>query len=213
MATSAMLSIEQFVGFLLAAGLVTLAPGPDNLMVLSIGMSKGRRKGIAFGLGCALGCLSHTLLAVLGVSALIAASPQAFTALKVCGGLYLIWLGYSALRSASSATVERRRGRELTPVRLFIKGVFANAINPKVIVFFLSFLPQFVVPAHGSVGGQMAVLGVIFTAQAAVIFGLLGYFSGTVGQWLNTNPKVGMIMDRLAGTIFIALGLRLIVSR
>ena len=82
-----MLSAEQFFGFLLAASVITVAPGPDNMMVLSIGMAKGRLPGIAFGLGCALGCLSHTLLAVLGVSALIAASPEAFKALKVCGGL------------------------------------------------------------------------------------------------------------------------------
>jgi threonine/homoserine/homoserine lactone efflux protein len=88
-----MLSIEQILGFLTAALLITLSPGPDNMMVLGIGMSKGRARGMAFGLGCALGCLSHTLLATIGVSALIAASPVAFTALKVAGGLYLIWLG------------------------------------------------------------------------------------------------------------------------
>ncbi|MEI2421393.1 LysE family translocator, partial [Arthrospira platensis SPKY2] len=104
-----------------------MAPGPDNLMVLSIGISKGRRQGIAFGLGCAMGCLSHTLLAVIGVSALIAASPQAFTALKVCGGLYLVWLGYNALRHASRATVQSQVGAELSAFNLFFKGVFANA--------------------------------------------------------------------------------------
>ena len=94
-----MLTFEQFFGFLLAATLITASPGPDNLMVLGMGISKGRRHGMAFGLGCALGCLSHTVLAAIGVSAIIAASPVAFTALKVCGGLYLIWLGIKALRS------------------------------------------------------------------------------------------------------------------
>ena len=100
-----MLTFEQFFGFLLAATLITASPGPDNLMVLGMGISKGRRHGMAFGLGCALGCLSHTVLAAIGVSALIAASPVAFTALKVCGGLYLIWLGIKALRSRGGATV------------------------------------------------------------------------------------------------------------
>lgn len=208
-----MLSAEQFFGFLLAASVITVAPGPDNMMVLSIGMAKGRLPGIAFGLGCALGCLSHTLLAVLGVSALIAASPEAFKALKVCGGLYLVWLGVNALRSAGGASVGKASNDRQSPRKLFLKGIVANAINPKVILFFLSFLPQFVIPGHGSVAAQMAWLGIIFTVQAGVIFGLLGYFSGTVGQWINTSPRLGTAMDRLTGVIFVGLGLRLIVSR
>ena len=208
-----MLSAEQFFGFLLAASVITVAPGPDNMMVLSIGMAKGRLPGIAFGLGCALGCLSHTLLAVLGVSALIAASPEAFKALKVCGGLYQVWLRVNALRSAGGASVGKASNDRQSPRKLFLKGIVANAINPKVILFFLSFLPQFVVPGHGSVAAQMAWLGIIFTVQAGVIFGLLGYFSGTLGQWINTSPRLGTAMDRLTGVIFVGLGLRLIVSR
>lgn len=208
-----MLSVEQFFGFLLAASLITLAPGPDNLMVLSIGMSQGRREGIAFGLGCALGCLSHTLLAVVGVSALIASSVEAFSVLKICGGLYLVWLGINALRSAGGASIKGDGSDRKTSGALFLKGILANVINPKVILFFLSFLPQFVVPANGSVTVQMATLGILFTLQAAVIFGLLGYFSGAVGQWVNASPRVGVAMDRLTGMIFIGLGLRLMASR
>lgn len=208
-----MLTYEQFFGFLIAAMLITASPGPDNLMVLGMGISKGRNRGIAFGLGCALGCLSHTLFAVIGVSAMIAASPAAFTALKVAGGLYLIWLGVNALRSRGGARVEKVQADEQALTTLFFKGVFANAINPKVVLFFLSFLPQFVIPANGNVSWQMAALGITFTLQAAVLFGLLGYFSGSIGQWLNAKPKAGLILDRIAGTVFVALGLRLIVSR
>jgi threonine/homoserine/homoserine lactone efflux protein len=208
-----MLTFTQFFGFLIAAILITASPGPDNLMVLGMGISKGRKQGIVFGLGCALGCLSHTVLAVVGVSAMIAASPAAFTALKVAGGLYLVWLGVNALRSRGGAKVETLETHEQGLGRLFFKGVFANAINPKVVLFFLSFLPQFIIPANGHVGWQMAALGVTFTAQAAVLFGLLGYFSGSIGQWLNSKPKAGVILDRIAGTVFVALGLRLIVSR
>lgn len=208
-----MLSPEQFLGFLLAASLITLAPGPDNMMVLSLGMARGRQAGIAFGLGCAAGCLSHTLLAVLGVSALIAASPQAFGVLTVCGGLYLIWLGIGVLRSAGSAGPSPAATSAQSPRRLFLRGVVANAINPKVVLFFLSFLPQFVVPANGNVGGQMAMLGLLFTLQAALIFGLLGYFSGAVGQRLNRRPAIGTLLDRLTAIVFLGLGLRLIFSR
>lgn len=207
-----MLTPEQFLGFLTAAILITLSPGPDNMMVLSVGIAKGRARGIAFGLGCALGCLTHTVLAVVGVSALIAASPLAFTALKIAGGLYLIWMGLQALRSRGGAKVAAGVPDE-SARQLFVKGLVANAINPKVVLFFLSFLPQFVVASTGDATWQIAWLGLIFTAQAAVLFGLLGYFSGTIGQWLNRTPRAGMWLDRIAGAIFVGLGLRLIVAR
>lgn len=208
-----MLTLTQFSGFLLAAILITLCPGPDNLMVLGMGISKGRRYGVAFGLGCGLGCLSHTLLAALGVSALIAASPLAFTLLKICGGLYLIWLGIQALRSRGGAKIGSVSEEEESLSRLFFKGVFANAINPKVVLFFLSFLPQFVIAQHGNVSLQIALLGLSFTLQAALLFGLLGLFSGAVGQWLAQRPGAGRWLDRIAGTVFVGLGLRLIVAR
>ncbi|MCH7345554.1 LysE family translocator [Pelomonas sp. CA6] len=209
-----MLSPDQFLAFLLAALLITASPGPDNLMVLSMGMSRGRRQGVVFGLGCALGCLSHTVLAAVGVSALVAASPLAFTALKVAGGLYLIWLGLQALRSTGGARVGAAEPAAAPSLcTLFFKGVFANAINPKVVLFFLSFLPQFVVPANGPVGTQLALLGLVFTAQAALLFGLLGWFAGAIGQWLNRRPRAGLWLDRVAGAVFVGLGLRLIVAR
>jgi threonine/homoserine/homoserine lactone efflux protein len=204
---------EQFIGFLLAAMLITISPGPDNLMVLGVGISRGRTQGMAFGLGCALGCLNHTILATVGISALIAASPVAFITLKVCGGLYLIWLGIQALRSRGGTKVDSSKASTESPRKLFVKGLFANSVNPKVVLFFLSFLPQFVIAENGNVGWQTAQLGLTFTLQAAVLFGLLGYFSGTVGQWLNRHPRAGLWLDRTAGTIFVALGLRLIVSR
>lgn len=207
-----LLSAEQLLGFLAAAALITIAPGPDNLMVLGIGASQGRARGIAFGLGCAIGCLSHTLLAVVGVSAAIAASPTAFTLLRVAGGLYLLWLGVSALRNTSSPDAPSIRSNNQSLTRLFMQGMLANAINPKVILFFLSFLPQFIMPAHGSVPGQMAALGVVFTVQAAVLFGLLGFFAGTVGQLTRTHPRLGLWLDRMAGIVFLALGLRLIIA-
>jgi threonine/homoserine/homoserine lactone efflux protein len=208
-----MLTLAQTLSFLLAAVLLTAAPGPDNLMVLSMGMSKGRRQGIAFGLGCALGCLSHTLLAVVGVSAIVAASPVAFTALKWIGGAYLVWLGWQALRHAQATGVAAAAASAEPGLgRLFLKGMVANAINPKVVLFFLSFLPQFVVPAQGQVALQLGWLGLLFTLQAAVLFGLLGYFAGTLGGWLNRRPRAGLWLDRLAGIVFLGLGLRLMAG-
>ena len=209
-----MVTLTQVLTFLLAAILITASPGPDNLMVLSMGISRGRMQGIAFGLGCALGCVSHTLLAALGVSAIVAASPLAFTALKWAGGAYLVWLGIGALRNAGSSTVATGASADHTALHtLFLKGMLANAINPKVVLFFLSFLPQFVVPEQGAVAWQLGILGLVFTAQAAILFSALGYFAGTIGGWLNRTPRAGIWMDRIAGTIFVGLGIRIIASR
>jgi threonine/homoserine/homoserine lactone efflux protein len=209
-----MVTLTQLLSFTLAAVLITATPGPDNLMVLGMGMSRGRRPGIAFGLGCALGCLSHTALAVLGVSAIVAASPAAFTALKWLGGGYLIWLGANMLRTrGAGARVGDVAGEQVSLRALFMKGMFANAINPKVVLFFLSFLPQFVVPAQGGTSAQLAILGLAFTGQAAVLFALLAYFAGSIGAWLNRTPRAGAWLDSVAGTVFIALGIRMAASR
>jgi threonine/homoserine/homoserine lactone efflux protein len=210
-----MLGLDQIAGFLAAAVLITLSPGPDNLMVLSLGISRGRSQGMAFGLGCSLGCLSHTTLAVLGISALIAASAAAFLALKIAGGAYLVWLGVQALRSRASIDVATPSdaGKTDSLRSLFAKGLVANAVNPKVILFFLAFLPQFVDPARGAVPGQTALLGILFTVQSALIFPAIGYFAGRVGQLFRRNPAAGKWLDRIAGTVFIVLGLRLLLVR
>ena len=208
-----MLTPDQFFAFLVAALVITAAPGPDNLLVLGLGMSRGPRHGMVFGLGCAIGCLSHTLLAVLGVSAMFAASPLAFTALKIAGGAYLCWLGWQALRSSGSIGAAPAQAADTSMGRLFAKGLLANAINPKVMLFFLSFLPQFVDASRGHVSAQTAWLGVVFTLQAALLFGLLGAFAGRIGRVLQRSPRLGLWMDRVTGAVFIGLGLRLALAR
>lgn len=209
-----MMTFAQLLSFTLAAILITATPGPDNLMVLGVSMSKGPRQGIAFGLGCAIGCLSHTLLAVLGVSALVAASPLAFTALKWIGGGYLVWLGLNALKHAGQgAQVSGFDSGSNSTRTLFFKGMFANAINPKVVLFFLSFLPQFVVPDQGHIGLQLGILGFIFAVQAGILFAVLAYFAGTIGAWLTRRPQASVWLDRIAGAVFVGLGLRMMSSR
>ncbi len=207
-----LLTPEQFFGFLSASLLITASPGPDNLMVLSIGAARGRKLGMAFGLGCGFGCLSHTLLAALGISALIASSPLAFTALKLLGGAYLVFLGWQALRSSGKINMRGSEAAPGSPYALFGKGLFVNAVNPKVVMFFLAFLPQFVVANRGDSVEQIIQLGLVFTLQAAVLFGLLGYFAGHVGRWLHRHGRAGLWLDRTAGVVFIGLGLKLILS-
>lgn len=209
----ALLSLPQLLAFVGAALLVTAAPGPDNLMVLSLGLARGRQAGIAFGSGCALGCLNHTLLAALGVGALIAASPVAFTALRVAGGLYLVWIGIGALRASwqPAAGAALRAVPPDPPRRLFLKGLAVNAINPKVVLFFLAFLPQFVDPARGGAAWQIGQLGLLFTLQALLVFGAIGWFAGGVGERLQRRPHLGQWLDRVAGLVFVGLGLRLLL--
>ena len=204
-----LLTPEQALGFLAAASLLTLAPGPDNLLVLALGASRGRRAGLAFGLGCAAGCLSHTLLAALGVSALIAASPMAFTALKLIGGGYLVYLGVQALRSSGRLDAPDAASAQDSSLRLFARGLFANAINPKVVLFFLAFLPQFVDSTRGDAAWQIIQLGLVFTLQAALLFALLGLFSGHIGAWLKRHGRAGLWLDRIAGMVFVGLGVKL----
>lgn len=209
------ISLAQVAGFLLAAALITFAPGPDNLSVLSLGLSRGRRAGIGFGLGCALGCFTHTIWATLGVTALIAASDTAFAALKFAGAAYLVWLGVQALKSPGAKfTAEAEGTPPQEAMRPYVmRGFVANAINPKVALFFLAFLPQFVDPARGAAAAQTALLGTLFALQTVLIFGALGWYAGTVGGWLRGRPAVGRWLDRATGVLFIGLGIRLALAQ
>ncbi len=208
----ALLTLPQTLAFLTAASVIAVAPGPDNLMVLSLGMSRGRRQGVAFALGCALGCLNHTALAALGISALIAASPLAFTGLKLAGGLYLIWLGVQAIRHArATGSLATATPANETPGRLFLKGLLANAINPKIVLFFLAFLPQFVDASRGHAGWQIAQLGGLMTLVSALIFAAIAWFAGSLGERLARQPKLGAWLDRAAGGIFVLLGFKLLI--
>lgn len=209
------ISLAQVAGFLLAAALITFAPGPDNLSVLSLGLSRGRRAGIGFGLGCALGCFTHTIWATIGVTALIAASDTAFAALKFAGAAYLVWLGVQALKSPGAKfTAEAEGTPPQEAMRPYVmRGFVANAINPKVALFFLAFLPQFVDPARGAAAAQTALLGTLFALQTVLIFGALGWYAGTVGGWLRGRPAVGRWLDRATGVLFIGLGIRLALAQ
>ncbi len=204
----------RIIGFLLAALLVTVSPGPDNLAVLGLGISRGRRAGIGFGLGCALGCFTHTLWASLGISAAIAASPVAFTLLRLAGAAWLVWIGVQSLRSPGAALRAQAGGQaDATPFALYLRrGFVANAINPKVALFFLAFLPQFVSATGAAAVAQSAVFGLLFALQTVVVFGLLGHFAGTVGGWLQARRDLGRRLDQAAGLLFIGLGLRLALS-
>jgi threonine/homoserine/homoserine lactone efflux protein len=199
--------MPNFLLFLAASIAITVAPGPDNLQVLARGISQGRAAGLVAALGFATGISFHTTLAALGVAALLKSSPMAFEAVKLAGAAYLIWIGIKAIRSKGLSSAHERPSQPLAVV--FRQSVIGNLLNPKVTLFFIVFLPQFVNPHGGqSVMLQMFELGGVFMLQTVVVFSVFGVAAGMIGAYLKRRPKVGVWLDRLAGATFIGLGIR-----
>ncbi|WP_028227664.1 LysE family translocator [Paraburkholderia ferrariae] len=199
--------MPNFALFLATSIAITFAPGPDNLQVLARGISQGRAAGLVAALGFAAGITFHTTLAALGIAAVLRSSPVAFQILKLAGAAYLIWIGVKALCSQGLATAGDRPRQPLSTV--FRQSVLGNVMNPKVTLFFVVFLPQFVDP-HGAqaVTLQMLELGLLFMLQTVVVFSIFGLCAGTIGGWLKRRPRAGVWLDRLAGVTFIAIGIR-----
>jgi len=198
--------------FLAASALLTIAPGPDIVYVLTRAIAQGPRAGVAAALGFATGCIFHTLLAALGIAALIRSSDLAFNAVRYAGAAYLAWIGIQALRHRASFSVQGAGDARALGV-IYRQSVLGNMMNPKVTLFFLAFLPQFVDAGAGHVGLQMALLGAIFMVQTAIIFGAVAMFSGWIGGWIRRKPVVGERLNVFAGLTFIALGIRVALPR
>jgi threonine/homoserine/homoserine lactone efflux protein len=193
--------------FVVASALLTIAPGPDIIYVLTRGVSQGVKAGLAAAAGFATGCIFHTLLAAVGIAALIRSSGTAFNLVRYAGAAYLVWIGIQALRHRSSFSMQGAGDRKALAT-IYRQSVIGNVLNPKVTLFFLAFLPQFVNAQAGHVGWQMALLGAIFMAQTAIIFGAVAMFSGWIGAWVRRKPAIGERLNIFAGVTFIALGIR-----
>ncbi|ASU39556.1 lysine transporter LysE [Herbaspirillum sp. meg3] len=194
--------------FLIAAMMLTLAPGPDNIYVLTRGIAQGKKAGLVAALGFSSGLFFHTLLAVLGFAAIIKAYPAAYHALQYAGAAYLVYLGVRTLRSAASMSLDAT----MTPVslsRIYWQSVIANILNPKVTLFFIAFLPQFVNVHAGHVAWQMLLLAVVFILQALAIFSAIAFFSGIVGAYFKRQARAALYLNRLAGCAFVGLGIRI----
>lgn len=205
--------------FLATSVAITIAPGPDNLQVLARGVSQGRAAGLVAACGFASGLVFHTLFAAFGIAAVLHASPVAFEAIKLAGAAYLIWIGIKALRSPGVALSKGRPPQPLLAV--FRQSVIGNVLNPKVTLFFMVFLPQFV-DQHAAIraqsvfagaAAQMVLLGLVFIAQTLVVFGAIGLGAGALGAWLRRRPRLGVWLERLAGATFVGLGVRVAALR
>ncbi|KAF7599723.1 MAG: lysine transporter LysE [Candidatus Dactylopiibacterium carminicum] len=206
------MALETLLLFLPAAFLLSLVPGPDNLGVLALGLAQGRREALGFALGCSAGCLNHTLLAALGVTALLRGSPLALGALQWAGAAWLAWIGWQTLRSRPGISPQEAAPDVEGFTQQFRRGLIANAINPKVALFFLAFLPQFVSPQGWATGWQIAVLGLLFAICATLIFSGIALTAARLGGWLRRHPRSAATLHYGSGLLFLALALRLLLS-
>jgi threonine/homoserine/homoserine lactone efflux protein len=193
--------------FVAASALLAIAPGPDVIYVLTRAISQGRRAGLAAALGFASGCIFHTLLAAVGVAALIRSSELAFDLVRYAGAAYLVWIGIQALRHRSAFSIEGASDAKAL-MTIYKQSVIGNMLNPKVTLFFLAFLPQFVNAEAGNVGLQMGILGAVFMLVTIVVFGAVAIFAAMIGDWVRRKPAIGERLNVFAGITFIALGIR-----
>ena len=203
-----MIPIETISLYLVAAVALSLAPGPDNIFVLTQSALNGRRAGILVTIGLCTGLLVHTAAVSLGVAAIFQTSAIAFNILKTVGAVYLLYLAWQAFR-AGAANIEDASETEMEWRKLYIRGVIMNITNPKVAIFFLAFLPQFADPDLGSISIQMLMFGGIFIIATFLIFGAIAWSAGFLGEWLKKSARAQVIMNRIAGTVFAGLALRL----
>jgi threonine/homoserine/homoserine lactone efflux protein len=185
-----------------------LIPGPAVLLTLARAVSGGRRVGIATGLGIATGDLVHTLMAAIGLSALLMTSALAFQIVKYLGAAYLIYLGLRALFERAEA-LRIPSARRIDAYRAYRQAVLTELLNPKTALFFLSFLPQFVHPEQGSVVTQLALLGLIFVVMSAAYTSLIALGAAWFARWLMRHPGIGRQQGKVVGGIYLALGIRL----
>ncbi|MBY5443639.1 LysE family translocator [Rhizobium leguminosarum] len=205
-------SFAHWFAFLSAAVLLNLSPGPDIAFILGHTMRSGKRAGFSALFGVWSGACLHVLMAALGLSAILAASAVAFSTVKWIGAAYLVWLGIQALRSGGGDGLIKAVGERLPVARIYRQGILVSLLNPKVAIFFLAFLPQFVVERAGPAWAQLLLHGGLIIVVAAFIEPPLVLLGGRLADAIRHNQKIGLWLDRGLGALFLALGVRLALS-
>ena len=211
---TAMVTASNLWLFVVASVLLIVIPGPSVLFVIGRALALGRVGGLLSVLGNALGMLPSVAAVALGVGAVVASSIVLFTAIKIVGGLYLVYLGVQAIRhrSETSVSVNRLAVTSRSPERVLAEGFFVGVTNPKTIAFFVAVLPQFVSLESGSVPFQMAVLGTIFVALALVFDSLWALAAGSAREWFGRAPHRAERLGAAGGVMLICLGGALALS-
>ena len=198
--------------FTVASLVLIVTPGQDMVLVMSRSVAQGASAGVVTAAGVSVGLVGHTVLATLGLGAVLRASEWLFVALKLVGAAYLVYLGVGLLRTRAAELVVQASSRR-SLARLFLDGALSNISNPKIAIFYFAFLPQFVLP--GAVHPTLSVfaLGLLFAALTFVVKGPVGYFAGTLSGWLRARPGVLAWLYRSSGAVLVALGVRLAFER
>jgi len=198
--------------FVVASLMLIVTPGQDMILVMSRSIAQGAAAGVATAAGVSVGLVGHTVLATLGLGAILRTSEWLFVALKMVGAAYLVILGVQLLRTRRHE-LELAAGSPRSLLRLFLDGALSNVSNPKIAVFYFAFLPQFVQPGAEHPTLSVFVLGLLFATLTFLVKGPVGYFAGLLSGWLRARPGVVAWLYRCSGVVLIALGVKLALER
>lgn len=208
-----MFGIHDFGLFLAAGILLNLTPGPDTVYILGRSIAQGREAGVASALGISLGSIFHTCAAALGLSAILATSAIAFGTIKLIGGAYLVFLGIKMILDKRKQLSLPSNFRRRTTIAAFRQGILTNILNPKVALFFLAFLPQFIDPASNMKIAAFITLGLTFVTTGTIWCLILAWFASVFSQRLRKNETISQWLNRTAGALFVFLGVRLATAK
>jgi threonine/homoserine/homoserine lactone efflux protein len=207
-----MFDSAQLMGFTAAVAVLVIVPGPNTILIVGHSLGGGRTAGLATVLGVETGTLVHTLTAAFGLSAVLSSSAIAFDLVKYVGAAYLVCVGLRELRSSGQARYTAASPAPLRPTQAYARAVLTNVVNPKVALFFLALLPQFVRPERGKIVLQFLVLGLIVSTFGLCFGALLALAAGTFSGWLSRGP-VAKWQERVTGSVLLGLGVRLAFAR
>lgn len=208
-----MFGIENYSIFIMSAILLNLTPGSDTMYILGSSLSNDKKAGILSALGISAGCVVHTFMAALGLSVILSKSALAFDIVKYLGAGYLIYLGIRSLISKSSLLIQNNKNEKNSNLKIFFQGVMTNVLNPKVALFFLAFLPQFINPNNQYGALPFLLLGLTFVTTGTIWCVLLSLFSSYFAGKLNKKLGASTLLNKISGVVFIALGLNLLRAK
>lgn len=205
------MEISNLIYFIGISMLITVTPGPDNMYVITQSIIKGKKAGIFTSLGLCTGLIVHTTAAALGVSVVLQRSVIAFNILKYAGAIYLFFLAWKAYKDRNESLPDNVI-KNKSEASLYRQGIYMNVLNPKVGIFFLAFLPQFVNSKAGNISGQMILLGIVFILQAIIIFIALAIFAGTFSDKIISKPRISKYINYIKCSIFALIGIKLALT-
>lgn len=208
-----MFGIHDLPLFILSGLLLNMMPGPDSLLIMTRSATQGWRAGVAAVLGIGTGTMVHVLAAAVGLSAILATSATAFTVVKYIGAAYILWMALGLLRSKRVEAGEARAVPPLPYRKIFAQGLLTNVLNPKVALFFLAFVPQFIDASAPNKALAFVVLGCIFNFNGMLWCVSLALFTAFASARVKLNPAVALWLNRLTGGLFVWLGIKLALSR